>query len=170
MYGSEVNVILGKFVLSIVLIQHSGYLSDIFAALCPQIKNCMWKQKYCMKYPPYPKSSNLFVILKYLKSLKIWPELWIRVDLRIADELERDEDERQDGFWHRRRRLQRLLDHRRHASVHQVSHVCVVVARHLVKYKLSIVKKKTFIILSLAWNNSEFRLINPTLSQETQFH
>jgi hypothetical protein len=34
MYGSEVNVILGKFVLSIVLIQHSGYLSDIFSALC----------------------------------------------------------------------------------------------------------------------------------------
>jgi hypothetical protein len=38
MYGSEVNVILGKFVLSIVLMQHSGYLSDIFAALCPRPK------------------------------------------------------------------------------------------------------------------------------------
>ena len=61
-----------------------------------------------------------------ISKTQVSPKFRIGADFGVADEPERGEDQADDNLGHRRRRLQRLLEHRRATSVDESAKIAEV--------------------------------------------
>ena len=61
-----------------------------------------------------------------ISKTQVSPKFRIGADFGVADEPERGEDQADDNLGHRRRRLQRLLEHRRATSVDESAEIAEV--------------------------------------------